>query len=61
MSMPRHMIAVPRANAPLDCKHHTDWIEIDVRCFLHKEYPRCACGRKFIKECLYCKYNRVLQ
>lgn len=37
----------------ISCK----WHQMPKTVYVNKEYPVCKCGRKFIKECYYCKYG----
>lgn len=60
MALPKDTIILPRACRSKKAKNEFEgeYIKINPYCLLHKTYPRCSCGRKFIKECLWCKYKK---
>lgn len=57
MGLRKGYIVVPRKIDSDSDSWAAHWVKIKSDCLVHKEYPYCVCGRKFINECLWCKYR----
>lgn len=62
MPIPERVIFVPRSHGKGSDKIHTNRVFIDLRCFISKKYPTCACGKKYVPlkvnptKCIFCIY-----